>query len=125
MTATQTINPKNVALIDARASVDSELAAIKRGLGIQTDEPATVLRNASHIYIHIDVDVLDPSEFDGHNMPEPNGLTIPQLVASLETLSGFNVIGAGITECVGTPDEVEVLSPVIEKLGELLRSSRT
>ena len=55
-------------------------------------------------------------------MPEPDGLTIEELVASLETLSGFNVVGAGITECVGTPESVTVLTPVIEALAALLRN---
>lgn len=84
-----------------------------------------IIREASHVYIHVDVDVLDPSEFAGHNMPEARGMTIPQPVASLETLSRFKIVGVGITECVGTPEQVEVLSPVIAKLGELLRSSKS
>ncbi|MEO6989173.1 MAG: arginase family protein [Aquihabitans sp.] len=121
LTASQTVDPKKVALIDARAAVTAERAAIDRGMGITTLEPATVLSGASHVYVHIDVDVLDPSEFDGHNMPEPNGLTIPQLLASLDSLREFNVVGAGITECVGTAAQVAVLAPVIAKLGELLQ----
>lgn len=125
LTATDVLDPGKVALVDARASIPAELAAIERGMGILTDEPAKVLRGASHIYVHVDVDVLDPSQFDGHNMPEADGLTIPQLVASLESLSQFNVVGAGITECVGSPEQVEVLTPVIAKIGELLRSNRS
>lgn len=123
LTSTTPLDPAKVALIDARASIDAEFDAIARGMGIQTGEPADVLREASHIYIHVDVDVLDPSEFPGHNMPEPNGLTIPELLAALDSLSGFNVVGAGITECVGTREQVEVLTPIIAKLGELLRPS--
>ncbi len=121
LTARQTLDPDKVALVDARASVRAEQAAIQRGLGIQTDEPATVLRDATHLYVHVDVDVLDPSVFEGHNMPEAGGLTIGQLVAALESLSQFTVVGAGITESVGTPEQIEVLSPVITAIGELLQ----
>lgn len=121
LTASETVDPNKVALIDARAAIPAEQAAIERGHGVLTDEPATVLRDATHIYVHVDVDVLDPSEFGGHNMPEPSGMTIPELVASLESLSGLNVVGASITECVGTGEQVEVLSPVIAAIGELLQ----
>lgn len=120
LTASETLDPDRVALISARAAIGAEKEAIDRGMGIITDDPATVLRNASAIYIHVDVDVLDPSEFPGHNMPEAGGLTISELVDSLDSLKGFNVVGAGITECVGTPKQVEVLSPIILKLGELM-----
>lgn len=120
LTATETLDPDRVALISARAAIEAERKAIDRGMGTVTDDPATVLRNASDIYIHVDVDVLDPSEFPGHNMPEAGGLTISELVDSLDSLKGLNVVGAGITECVGTPKQVEVLSPVILKLGELM-----
>jgi len=103
LTASEKLDPDLVALISARAAIEAEQKMIDRGMGTVTDDPANVLRNASDIYIHVDVDVLDPTEFPGHNMPEPGGLTISELVDSLDSLKGFNVIGAGITECVGTP----------------------
>lgn len=121
LTATETLDPQKVALIAPRGAIEAEREMMARGMGIETDQPAEVLAGATHLYVHVDVDVLDPSQFDGHNMPEPDGLTIEELVASLETLSGFNVVGAGITECVGTPESVQVLTPVIEALAKLLR----
>lgn len=120
LTASETLDPDRVALVSARAAIEAEQEAINRGMGTVTDDPASALRNTSDIYIHVDVDVLDPSEFPGHNMPEPGGLTISELVDSLDTLTGFNVVGAGITECVGTPEQVGALSPIILKIGELL-----
>lgn len=125
LTSTNPVDPKKVALIDARGSIDAEKSAIERGMGTLTDKPAEVLRGASHIYIHVDVDVLDPSEFAGHNMPEPNGLTIPELLESLDSLREFQVVGAGITESIGTPEQIEVLTPIITKLGELLRAPKS
>lgn len=122
LTAAEPLDPQKVALISPRGAIPAEREMMERGMGIETDNPAEVLAGATHLYVHVDVDVLDPSQFDGHNMPEPEGLTIDELVASLETLSGFNVVGAGITECVGTPGSVTVLTPVIEALAALLRN---
>lgn len=121
LTAPEPLDPKKVALIAPRGAIEAEREMIARGMGIETDDPAAVLRGSTHLYVHVDVDVLDPSEFPGHNMPEPDGLKITELVASLESLSEFNVVGAGVTECVGTAEEVEVLAPIIEALGKLLR----
>lgn len=121
LSAREPLDPQKVALVDPRGAILAERAAMDRGMGVETDEPATVLRDASHIYVHVDVDVLNPSQFPGHNMPEPNGMTIGQLVAALDSLRDFKVVGAGITESVGTEEEVQVLSPVVEKIGELLR----
>lgn len=125
LTATEALDPKRVALISARAADAAERAAIEQGMGVITEDPAGLLRDASDIYVHVDVDVLDPSEFDGLNMPEPAGLTISELITFLDTLHGFNVVGAGITECVGTPEQVEVLAPVVAKIGELIGPATT
>lgn len=125
LSATEALDPQKVALISARGAIEAEKEMIARGMGIETDDPAETLRGATHLYVHVDVDVLDPSEFDGLNMPEPDGLTIPQLVASLESLHQFEVVGAGVTECVGTPEQVEHLTPIITTLGELLQSRRS
>lgn len=120
LTADPALKPDHVALIGARAADAAEQAAIADGWGILTGDPATQLRGAEHLYVHVDVDVLDPSEFGGLNMPEADGMTIEELVEGLDSLKDFNIIGAGITECVGSPEQVEVLAPVIEKLGELM-----
>lgn len=121
LTASPAVAHDHAALIGARAADAAEQAAIDSGLATYTDDAAKMLRNASHLYVHVDLDVLDPTEFDGLNMPEPDGLTITELVNALDRLGGFTVVGAGITECVGTADRVEVLTPVIAKIGELLR----
>lgn len=121
LTAAPPVDRDKVALIGARAAIPAEKDMIARGMGTETEDPAAVLADATHVYVHVDVDVLDPSQFRGHNMPEPDGLTIDRLVEMLSSLRGLNVVGAGITECVGSPAEVEVLTPVIAALGALLR----
>ncbi len=109
-----------VALVGTRAIDPAEQAAIDSGLATQTDDAAMSLHDASHLYVHVDLDVLDPTEFGGLNYPEPGGLTVPELVSALDALARFRIVGAGITECVGSSEQIEVLAPVIATIGNLL-----
>jgi arginase len=55
------------------------------------------------VYVHVDLDVLEPTEFASLGYPEPNGVRVQQLI---ELVSGVgNVVGAAITEHMptGTP----------------------
>lgn len=83
--------------------------------------------DARELYLHIDLDVLDPAEFSGLNCPEPGGLTIEELAAAVRNLAAEAsplkrpVVGAGITECVTTdPVELRKLTPILEAVGTLL-----
>lgn len=110
-----------VALVGVRAMDRAEQVYLDQGsVRVATEDAAAVLRGAPHLYVHVDVDVLDPVEFEGSNYPETGGLSIAELVQALDGLAGFEVIGAGITECVGTAPQVEVLAPIIAALGRLL-----
>ncbi|WP_229706642.1 arginase family protein [Micromonospora sonchi] len=61
-----------------------------------TDEVAATGANA--VYLHIDLDVLDPDEFDAVGTPEPGGLTRHQLVDSVRALAARFAI-AGVCVC--------------------------
>ncbi|MEQ0558609.1 arginase family protein [Amycolatopsis sp. NEAU-NG30] len=111
------LTPGNVALAGTRVFDPAEQEAVDRGLVVTSVD---ALEGVEKLYVHVDLDVLDPAEFPGLNYPEPGGWTIPQLVSALDALSGHDVVGAGVTECVGTPREVEVLEPVLAALGRLL-----
>ncbi|MEO0129126.1 MAG: agmatinase [candidate division WOR-3 bacterium] len=50
------------------------------------------------IYITIDVDVIDPSQVPAVATPEPNGITIKELIDSLLLLKNRKIIGADIVE---------------------------
>lgn len=116
--ASPALEPGHAVLVGTRAFDPAERDLLERGLVSQAPD---ALSGAEHVYLHLDLDVLDPGEFAGLNFPEPAGLTIDELVAAIRGLAGFDVIGAGITECVGTGLELRVLEPVIEAVGELLR----
>ena len=113
------LEPGRAVLVGTRVFDPAEHEAVDRGLAVTSLD---ALARAEKLYVHVDLDVLDPGEFAGLNYPEPNGWTIPRLVAALDALAGYDVIGAGVTECVGTAREVEVLEPVLAALGRLLVS---
>ncbi|HEY0484506.1 MAG TPA: arginase family protein [Kofleriaceae bacterium] len=54
---------------------------------------------ASSVFIHVDLDVLDPGELHGIGCPEPQGVSAEALVASIAALRRrYRLTGAGITE---------------------------
>lgn len=53
----------------------------------------------SSVYLHIDLDVLDPSEFNSVSFPEPFGLRVQDLIETIrEVRRNFELAGAGICE---------------------------
>ncbi len=54
---------------------------------------------AASVYVHIDLDVLDPSDIIGLGAPEPFGVSATVLVEAIRALlARFPLAGAGITE---------------------------
>ena len=119
--AAPALEPGRATLLGTRVFDPEERAAVARGLAVTSMD---ALAGAEKLYVHVDLDVLDPAEFPGLNYPEPDGWTIGRLVAELDALAGYEVVGAGITECVGTSREVEVLTPVLEAVGRLVVSGK-
>lgn len=80
---------------------------------------------AASVYVHIDLDVIDSSDFAGIGYPEPFGLSAPNLVESLKgLLARFPLAGAGITEFA--PSSVDAASddmPTILRLVGALASA--
>ncbi|MFD9733679.1 arginase family protein [Umezawaea sp. NPDC059074] len=74
------------------------------------------------VYLHVDLDVLDPAEFDGVSCPTPGGLTVAELVGSIRAIAATTpVVGAGITECAtDDPEALRALVPLLEAVGACL-----
>lgn len=102
-------------LVGARSIDPGEQAAIDRGLVALEGIPGDC------VYLHIDLDVLDPAEFSGATFPEPDGLSIASVVEAIDAIP-LPVVGAGITECA-TTDQGELLrlTPILESLTGALR----
>lgn len=70
------------------------------------EEVAEKLNNMP-VYLSIDLDVLDPSEFPGTGTPEAGGVRFMELLTAIHSLSNLNIVGFDIVE----------LSPVYDQSG--------
>lgn len=107
--------PERLVLVGARSFDPPEQAFIaERGVPVLGDDPAALVAavaatGATTVYVHIDLDVLDPGEFSGLDSPEPFGLTPTALIAQLDALrERFELVGAGITEFAPASAEAAV-----------------
>jgi arginase len=72
-------------------------------LGVDDLEPAALIAaieatGAASVYVHIDLDVLDPGDFLGLEDPQPFGIAAEKLVELIKAVLGrFAFAGAGIT----------------------------
>ncbi|PJJ61616.1 arginase family protein [Compostimonas suwonensis] len=79
---------------------------------------------ASAVYLHVDLDVIDPAEFEGVGFPEPFGVTTEQLTTAIRALTArFTVAGAGITgfSPASPEDAGHDLPAILRVLGALTR----
>ena len=79
---------------------------------------------ATSVYLHIDLDVLDPAEIAGLGSPVPFGATVARLVEVIRALRAeFAFAGAGLTEFApASPQAADDDLPVILRLiGALTR----
>ncbi len=70
-------------------------------------EQVTESLRGKPVYLSIDLDVLDPSEFPGTGTPEAGGVTFPSLLNAVLTVSGLNIVACDVNE----------LSPVYDHSG--------
>lgn len=122
LTPERLLRPAQVVLAGVRAGDASEREYIAEN-GIRVvgvEEIERVLDGLTGpVYVHIDLDVLDPKEFGSVCYPEPVGVPAERLIDVVSRLD--NVVGVGITEHApvdgaGDPAEAEV----IRRLGAAL-----
>jgi arginase family enzyme len=103
----------DVALIGARNLDPPEEEFIaRRGLRVGAEAVAGALDDTDGAYVALDIDVLDAGEAVPF-MPEPNGLTVSEVEALLESARDRRpILGAGFTAFL--PDERNV--PVLSRL---------
>lgn len=123
--------PERVVLVGARSFDPAEDAYIAergiRGLSAAEAGPEAVVAaveatGAASVYIHIDLDVLDPGDFAGLGAPEPFGIRATVLVETLRALlARFPLAGAGITEFAppSVADAVEDMPTILRIIGAL------
>ncbi len=105
-----TLNPRQLLLGGVR-TLDAAEASLIKNHGIRLisvknieDDPnylvgALHAMNYKHVYIHLDLDVLDPQSFPNTPFPEPCGLSQKNLlVAIMAMLTSFKTVGMGVFE---------------------------
>ena len=110
------VAPERVVLAGARQWDDAEVAfAAARGItsidvgGIADAEAfaaAVAATGASRVYVHIDLDVLDPAEFGGLLEPIPFGVAAADLVAAVRAVAARLPL-AGATIASFAPESAE------------------
>jgi arginase len=121
------LTPTNVILVGAREldpPEDEYLAASAIALldasVVTAKKLVAAIRKteATRVYIHVDLDVLDPAEFDGLDSPVPFGLSAAALVELIRAIrADFELVGAGITEFAPTsPDAASGDLPTILRI---------
>lgn len=77
---------------------------------------------ASAVYLHIDLDVLDPGEFSSLGYPEPFGVTVAALLDAIRAVTArFELAGAAICEFAPSASEAasDDLSTILRIIGAL------
>jgi arginase family enzyme/GNAT superfamily N-acetyltransferase len=132
----QALDPRQVVLAGTRALDPDERTFIARNemrhVGVDELLDPTLLveavtaTGAEAVYVHIDLDVLDPRIFDAVGTPEPHGLLPAQLTAAVGALAAhFPFAGLAITEYEHTHDGAQaVLRQIVKDLLPILRDTR-
>jgi arginase len=110
----------------ARAFDDAESAFVESAgirsigadeLGTETVAAALAATGATSVYLHIDLDVLDPAAMEGIGFPEPFGVGLAQLLETITAAkAALPLVGAGVTEFAPSSPEAAV-----DDLGTILR----
>jgi agmatinase len=58
--------------------------------------------------VSVDIDVIDPGMAPGTGTPEAGGLTSRELLTTLRSLAGLDIVGADVVEVAPAYDHAEV-----------------
>jgi arginase len=81
------IDERHTVLVDGRDLDEGEPVASSRVRHVQVEDVARVLSATRPLYVHVDVDVVDPIEMPAVNYPAPGGPSLEAVASSLAMLS--------------------------------------
>lgn len=123
------LSPMRTVLVGTRA-LDAPEEEFIASAGITSFAPKEVAPEAlvdavgsGRVYIHVDLDVLDPDVFGAVGYPEPGGLSLDQLSESIMAVAaGREIVGMGIMEFMPRSPADMNLAHIV--LRELFQSAR-
>ncbi len=127
------LSPRRVILAGTRSLDDGELAYIEAAgipviapdaLNIESLTAALSASGATSVYLHIDLDVLDPAEFGSVGYPEPFGISLANLLALIAAAkAALPLAGAAVTEFApASPDAAaDDIGSILRIIGALAR----
>ena len=131
----QTLDGACLVLAGVRSFDDDEEAVIASrsiaSIGVEAlGDPsalvaAVLATGATEVYLHVDLDVLDPAEVAGLSFPEPFGISVATLVENIRAVRRqVPVAGAGITQFApSSPDAAaDDLSALLRIISALTRA---
>ncbi len=120
------LNPKHLVLAGTRALDDAESDFVAeagiRLIGVDELDAGSITSaleatGATSVYLHVDLDVLDPAYVDGIGFPEPFGVSLQQLLDVIAAAkAALPLVGAGVTEFAPSSPE-----SAVDDLGSILR----
>lgn len=127
-----TVVPGRVVIGGARSFDDPELTAVAdfgiTSLAVDRFAEADALADAvaatgaDAVYVHVDIDALDPAEIAGNAHPEPFGITVAELTVALARLRarvplvGASLAGYSPTSAAAATDDLGAILRVIGAL---------
>ncbi|MEO7147824.1 MAG: arginase family protein [Terrimesophilobacter sp.] len=127
------VDPGRIVLAGIRALDDAEAGFVDQakirmippsGLTPDSLVEAIAATGASQVYLHIDLDVIDPAEFASLGFSEPFGVSVAALIETIRAVvKGFPLAGAGITEFAPSSAETAAddLPTILRIIGALTR----
>ena len=96
------LDPPEVVLLEGSAMTAIPVGQIPQGLsGLLARAPLA----ATLGYLHLDLDVLDPSVGHANYLPVPNGLSLPQLTAAVAAIRAHVPLGAAALTSYSPEDD--------------------
>jgi arginase len=128
------LDPRRLVLAGTRAPDPGESAYLETaGITVLAEPTAASIvaaveaTGAASVYLHIDLDVLDPAEIEGIGFPEPFGMTAGGLVECIGALlERWPLAGGAITEFApASPQDAVTDLPTILRIIGALTKPRT
>lgn len=117
------IGPQNLYQFGIRSGTREEFDFARAHTNLWTEEVLGPLSQARQlidrlrpVYLSIDIDVVDPAFAPGTGTPEPGGISSGELLKSVHTLKGLNIVAVDLVEVSPPNDRQDITSILAAKI---------